>query len=214
MARKRDYEPWDTTRYRAGTRKCKFGHEGRVAKVTGLCAGCLQDTLEKAGFHYGDERTALTPSARAQEPFSREDTGRARGKVILVCGSRKWADRLPIWDALFRLRHETELVIHGAARGADTLAGDVCRDLGIPVHEYPADWDRYGKGAGFIRNSRMLKEGQPDLVLAFTEEPEGGTAQMVKLARKADVEVRVHGPRTTEGPTEAGPPLVASEGAR
>ena len=220
MARKRDYEPWDSTRYRSGTKKCHHGHEGRIPKSGGLFAGCLQDHLAKGGYEWRDDRSALTYARRPQEPAGREDRGwdesnpsenlsvdpeasqSHTGLVVLVCGSREWTDKRAIFDALFSLVGKAELVIHGAARGADTLAGEVARELAIPVREYPADWDHYGKGAGYIRNSKMLKEGQPDLVLAFTDELTGGTGQMVKLARKAGVETRVYGPRTTEAPTE------------
>ncbi len=51
----------------------------------------------------------------------------------------------------------------------------------------PADWDKFGKGAGPIRNQQMIDEGKPDLVVAF---PGGtGTADMVKRAKKHGIEV-------------------------
>lgn len=53
--------------------------------------------------------------------------------------------------------------------------------------EFPADWDKYGKRAGYLRNVQMLDEGKPDLVVAF---PGGkGTAMMVKLAKERGVRV-------------------------
>lgn len=41
------------------------------------------------------------------------------------------------------------------------------REQGISYQSFPADWNKYGKAAGAIRNSQMLKEGRPDLVLVF-----------------------------------------------
>lgn len=208
MARKGDHTPFEAKYYSGTTRKCVHGHSGRIGKVSRLCAECVQNHLSQGGYVWRDERSALDASIRLSEARRREGRGEVRGTpqnggsnaengsyefVVLICGSREWRDRLAIFEALFPLVGKATLVIHGAARGADTIGGEVARELGIPVHEFPADWDRYGKGAGYIRNSRMLKEGQPDLVLAFTEELVGGTGQMVKLARKADVEVRVHG---------------------
>lgn len=57
-----------------------------------------------------------------------------------------------------------------------------------PCYEYKADWVKYGKRAGPIRNALMLKEQKPDLVVAFY--PGGnGTLNMVGLAKRRKVEV-------------------------
>jgi len=80
-------------------------------------------------------------------------------------------------------------VIAGGARGADTIAAEwaVARD--IPANVFMADWEGLGRKAGPIRNQRMLDEGKPDLVVAF---PGGrGTADMVRRAREAGVEVKL-----------------------
>ena len=78
-------------------------------------------------------------------------------------------------------------IISGAATGADFAAiewGNVHR---CEVHEYPADWKKYGKSAGYIRNKHMLIEGRPDVVLAF---PGGrGTEHMISEAQKHGVKV-------------------------
>lgn len=56
-----------------------------------------------------------------------------------------------------------------------------------PFTEFPADWDKYGKSAGYIRNQQMLDEGCPDYVVAF---PGGaGTNMMKRIASKAGVPV-------------------------
>jgi hypothetical protein len=80
-----------------------------------------------------------------------------------------------------------DVIIHGAAPGADTLAGQWAADKGIPVEAFPADWEKHGRAAGPIRNKQMLDDGKPDLVVAF---PGGwGTANMCKQAREAGVRV-------------------------
>jgi len=108
---------------------------------------------------------------------------------ILVCGGRDFAD----YDAvgrfldMARAKYWDLVIIHGAARGADSLAGYWAKANHIPVEEYPADWKQHGKGAGSIRNQRMLDEGRPDAVLAF---PGGvGTADMIRRARAAGLPV-------------------------
>jgi hypothetical protein len=104
-------------------------------------------------------------------------------KRILVCGGRTYkGDVTPTLE-----RFNFALCITGGALGADSAAYTWAVKQGIPVKVYSADWKRYGKAAGFIRNTQMLIEGKPDLVIAF---PGGiGTAMMCKIAREAGVEV-------------------------
>lgn len=108
--------------------------------------------------------------------------------IILVTGGRAYADRERLnqtLDALHREHRFTRLV-HGGARGADTLAGEWAVRNDVPMTVYPADWSM-GRGAGHIRNAEMLAASNPHLVVAF---PGGrGTAGMVKLALRAGKEV-------------------------
>lgn len=116
---------------------------------------------------------------------------------ILVCGGRDYLDypkvNSVLDDIVQRANDPSEVVIiQGGAKGADFLAKvyAYCWGWGgLHCVEYPADWKAYGKGAGAIRNQQMLDEGKPDLVVAF---PGGsGTADMIRRARKAGVEVIV-----------------------
>ena len=59
------------------------------------------------------------------------------------------------------------------------------------MEEYKANWQLYGKGAGYRRNAEMLKEGKPDKVLAFKGGK--GTLMMIGLAEKAGIEVIKYG---------------------
>ena len=124
---------------------------------------------------------------------------------LLVCGSRDYADRDTLFKVLdqigIRNRGKIEVLIEGEARGADTLAREWAESYDIPVMKFPADWERYGKLAGPVRNAQMIAEGEPTLVVAFLSKPmdqSGGTRNMVKLARYANLEVIVinhHGER-------------------
>lgn len=108
---------------------------------------------------------------------------------VLVCGGRDFADRRAVFGALEALNTERGIgcIIHGAARGADSLAGDWATANGVLAECHPADWEAHGKAAGPIRNASMLESSKPDLVVAF---PGGrGTADMVARARAAGVEV-------------------------
>lgn len=107
---------------------------------------------------------------------------------VLVCGGRDFTDR----ERLFRVidwlcPDQITCIIHGGATGADTLAGEWAKYSYVECKVYPAQWDKYGRSAGPVRNQQMLDEGKPDLVLAF---PGGaGTRNMIMLARRAGVDV-------------------------
>lgn len=106
---------------------------------------------------------------------------------ILVCGGRDFNNRALFNKALQPYASKENTIIHGAARGADSLANTWAYDNDCEVIAYPANWDKYGKRAGYIRNVQMLNEGKPDLVIAF---PGGkGTEMMALLAESAGVSV-------------------------
>lgn len=108
---------------------------------------------------------------------------------VLVCGSRHFNDKELMEDVL--KQYAITEIIHGKARGTDSLAGEYGKSVSIPVAEFPALWDKYGKSAGPIRNRQMLVEGEPDLVIAFRAPNSRGTQNMIDQARKAGVETVV-----------------------
>jgi hypothetical protein len=110
---------------------------------------------------------------------------------VLVCGDRNWEDYEAIARELCPVR--PSVVIHGAARGADSIAGEIAEEMGVRVEDYLAEWDKFGRAAGPIRNQQMLDEGKPDLVLAFHPDisKSKGTADMVRRAQKAGVPTKV-----------------------
>lgn len=108
---------------------------------------------------------------------------------VLVCGSRHFND----YELLERTLDDYPItdIIEGEARGADRLSRKYAEERNIPVRAFPADWNKYGKGAGPIRNRQMLVEGTPDFVIAFRGPNSRGTQNMIDQARKAGVETRV-----------------------
>jgi hypothetical protein len=94
---------------------------------------------------------------------------------LLVCGNRSctgevWELTISAWLGAIdrRARKQGKLVtlIHGGALGADEYAGEVGASLGWDVEVYPADWERYGRSAGYRRNVQMAETGL-DRGLAF-----------------------------------------------
>jgi hypothetical protein len=121
---------------------------------------------------------------------------------VIVCGGRDFKDRdffsSRMNEIAYRLFERTvadeygnflysTTIISGGAKGVDQLAIDWAIVENTGYKEYKADWDKYGKAAGPIRNQQMIDEGKPDLVIAF---PGGkGTADMVARAKQAGIEV-------------------------
>jgi hypothetical protein len=107
---------------------------------------------------------------------------------ILVTGGRDFDDYEMLKTVLDGLHKENPIdtLIHGGARGADSLADKWARDNNIHISIHLAKWDKYGRSAGPIRNREMLEE-KPDLVMAF---PGGrGTADMIRQAERAGIGV-------------------------
>lgn len=127
--------------------------------------------------------------------FSKEDP-RTR---VLVCGGREYGEHPQDWPTLLTalngVAYGLDMIGLGPVAfmqgdyptGADRLARVWAQQMGIPCRGFPADWDTHGKAAGPIRNSQMLSEGKPHLVIPFAGGD--GTADMVKKARKAGVPV-------------------------
>lgn len=115
---------------------------------------------------------------------------------VIVTGSTTWTDAEAIRRELAKVPPDA-VVIHGDCDGADALAGDIARSLGLAVERWakcPADYRKYQRGAWKALNERMLAAGA-DLVLAFHPEWDvkgkaRGTNHMLGLARQAGVECR------------------------
>lgn len=109
----------------------------------------------------------------------------------LVCGGRDYTNYEHICEVLSSFEdskgNKITFLIHGGARGVDTLAGKWALATRIPFKVFHANWQQYGKSAGHIRNAKMLKEGQPDVVIAF---PGGnGTANMMMQTVAAKIQL-------------------------
>lgn len=123
-------------------------------------------------------------------------------KRVLVTGGRDFSDKDTVYRALYDYcdreglwteedqygnKMPTGLVIvHGGARGADSLADAWAVAHWVPFEIFKPDWEKHGKAGGILRNVDMLAT-DPDVVIAF---PGGrGTAHMVSIAKKKGTEV-------------------------
>ena len=114
------------------------------------------------------------------------------GQTWLICGGREFADQEMFDSAMSELiqLHGCPLkVVHGKARGADTMAGAWARRMALHEAAVPVDTavDGAWPAAGCMRNQRMLDSHHPDLVVAFPGR--NGTADMLRRARRAGIDV-------------------------
>lgn len=86
-------------------------------------------------------------------------------------------------------------IVSGTARGADQLGEQYAKIVGYEVSRFPADWDRLGKRAGYVRNDEMAKfavaDGNYGVLIAFWDGKSKGTKHMISLAEKKGLEVHV-----------------------
>lgn len=80
-------------------------------------------------------------------------------------------------------------IVSGGARGADLLGEHYAIDKGIPVKRFPADWEKYGKSAGFRRNAEMAKYA--DWCICFWDGKSKGTGHMINLAKEAGLNIKI-----------------------
>ena len=111
---------------------------------------------------------------------------------ILVTGSRGWEDVDAIRTVLDEITKqavaagdEAVTVVHGCAKGADMIADEWAREKGrlwpIWAERHPADWKKYGRRAGFVRNQKMVNLGA-DVCVAFIKDGSRGATQCADLA--------------------------------
>ncbi len=111
---------------------------------------------------------------------------------VLLTGSRDWTENTLIFQRFLELREEHGdklIVVHGDARGADTAADHIARDLGITRIKYPANWVRWSNAAGPMRNGFMLDDAKPDIVIACPLSDSKGTKDMISVAERANIPV-------------------------
>lgn len=109
---------------------------------------------------------------------------------LLICGDRNWKYKWAIErhiDSLLAAGHEL-IIIEGEAKGADQIAANIAIEKGIQLFPFPANWEKYGKAAGVIRNQQMLEEN-PDQVIGFHNDimKSKGTKDMLLRAYKAKI---------------------------
>lgn len=96
-------------------------------------------------------------------------------------------------DYLLQNYKDIEIVSDGA-RGADTLAERYAKENNYELRVFKADWDNYGKSAGYIRNDEMHKYislFEERGVIAFWDGKSKGTSHNFSLAKKYNNKIKI-----------------------
>lgn len=110
----------------------------------------------------------------------------------IIAGSREFNDYTLLKNTMDKLLSNIKdniIIVCGKARGADTLGERYAKEKGHEINYYPANWDLYGKRAGYIRNEQMAQNA--DALVAFWDGKSKGTKYMITLAHKYNLNVRV-----------------------
>lgn len=124
---------------------------------------------------------------------------------IIIAGGRDFSDyellKKSVHDIIYDLVYDgrctcyTCEIVSGTARGADQLGERLAAEDGFSLKRFPADWNTYGKRAGYLRNEQMAKyavsDGHYGVLVAFWDGVSRGTKHMIDLANKHGLEVHV-----------------------
>lgn len=111
---------------------------------------------------------------------------------VIIAGGRDFDDyRLlkATMDKLLCNITDEITVVCGQAKGADTLGEQYAMEKGYTIDYYPAQWKLYGKRAGYLRNEQMAQNA--DALAAFWNGESRGTKNMIELAKRYGLKVRV-----------------------
>ena len=116
---------------------------------------------------------------------------------VIVAGTREFGNylllRMKLTDYLLPIPDEEIEIISGTARGADKLGEQYASDYNLKCIKFPADWNTYGKSAGYRRNAEMAKYASQEhgVLFAFWDGKSKGTKHMIDLAYKYNLETYV-----------------------
>ena len=112
---------------------------------------------------------------------------------VIVAGGRDFNNYKLLSDTLYKLLDNKQPsqveIVSGTCRGADLLGEKWAKITDTKIKRFPADWDEYGKSAGFVRNKQMANYS--DALVAFWDGKSKGTKNMIELAKRNNLSVRV-----------------------
>lgn len=108
----------------------------------------------------------------------------------IIAGSRDIGDYRLVCAAVSAFGEDVTEVVSGACRGVDKLGETWAAARSIPVKRFPADWDKFGKSAGPIRNRQMA--AYAEALVALWDGKSKGTKNMIEEAEKRGLKIHIH----------------------
>ena len=120
-------------------------------------------------------------------------------KRVIVAGSRTYNNYEYLSEVLSKYTYTFNKLcirpefVSGGCRGVDSMAERFCKSNNYPIKIFNADWDRYGKSAGYIRNKEMAQYASETggFLIAFWDGKSRGTKMMIKLAKENGLVVKI-----------------------
>ena len=113
---------------------------------------------------------------------------------VIIAGSREFTDYALLekkCDKILKdIPKDKLIIVSGKCSGADLLGEHYAKSRGIPIEEFPADWNKHGKAAGPIRNKQMAYYAS-HLIVFWNGNDKGGSINMIKQAREQGLTIRI-----------------------
>jgi lactate dehydrogenase-like 2-hydroxyacid dehydrogenase len=108
----------------------------------------------------------------------------------IIAGSRDGITYDDVVKAMEKCPWQPTEIVSGKARGVDTIGEQWAKENNIPVVEFPANWKKYGKRAGYLRNEQMAEYA--DALVAVWDGSSKGTAHMIRIAEEKKLKIHIH----------------------
>ena len=111
---------------------------------------------------------------------------------VIIAGTRSFQDYELLQSYVdYMLSRTTDVIeiVSGGAKGADALGERYAKEHGYRLKIFPANWEQYGKAAGYRRNAEMA--AYADALIAFWDGKSRGTMHMINLAKQRKLKVAV-----------------------
>ena len=103
-------------------------------------------------------------------------------KKIVIFGSRDFTDYEYADKFISTFDDSSIEIISGCARGADKIGEQYALEHNVTLYKFPAEWNKYGKSAGFVRNNQMADFC--DMGICFWDGKSPGTKHMIESLKK------------------------------
>lgn len=110
---------------------------------------------------------------------------------LIIAGGRNFSDYEKLCQFCDKiLSKQTKIkIVSGTANGADKLGEKYANENGYKIKQFPANWNKYGKSAGYKRNAKMAEYA--DALIAFWDGKSKGTKHMIDLAKRVNLEIKI-----------------------